>query len=136
MYAMKLDLVLKRMIFNLMTELKIELPPPPRKKKKKLWSNIEIFLFSFLSCYCKILTFSVPFKIKTYFHFHPSNAYQALVRVLSPNLAFIDPNVSRSLTNENIVNDRHIALFYHTLDSVSVKRWTQTGSKGDPNCSP
>lgn len=47
--------------------------------------------------------------------------------------SFIDPNVSRSLTNENIVNDRHIALFYHTLDSVSVKRWTQTGSKGDPN---
>lgn len=34
MYAMKLDLVLKRMIFNLMTELKIELPPPPEKKEE------------------------------------------------------------------------------------------------------
>lgn len=36
MYAMKLDLVLKRMIFNLMTELKIELPPPPPKKKEEI----------------------------------------------------------------------------------------------------
>lgn len=34
MYAMKLDIVLKRMIFNLMTELKIELPPPPKKKEE------------------------------------------------------------------------------------------------------
>lgn len=84
-----------------------------------------------------IIVYICPFSChslkKKHFHFHPSTAYQALVRVLSPNLAFIDPNVSRSLTNENIVNDRHIALFYHTLDSVSVKRWTQTGSKGDPN---
>lgn len=34
MYAMKLDFVLKRMIFNLMTELKIELPPPRKKKEE------------------------------------------------------------------------------------------------------
>lgn len=47
MYAMKLDLVLKRMIFNLMTELKIELPPPPRKKRRNYGRILKSFHFNF-----------------------------------------------------------------------------------------
>lgn len=46
MYAMKLDLVLKRMIFNLMTELKIELPPP-RKKRRNYGRILKSFHFHF-----------------------------------------------------------------------------------------
>lgn len=45
MYAMKLDLVIKRMIFNLMTELKIE--PPPRKKRRNYGRILKSFHFHF-----------------------------------------------------------------------------------------